>query len=143
MADDRYSIILDDELSRAVKDIVEKTGETKAEVTRKLIRYGLASSWLNDNSDEISALIRENLNLVLVPHVERLAALHMKAGLIGATGTFLNVQALQSLVPEERRADVVNFYNKARVKSVEFYKKPLAQLNEEIEQLAEDISKSD
>lgn len=143
MSDDRYTITLDTEMSKAVKEIVKKTGESKAEVTRRLIRYGLASSWMNDNRDEISVLVRENMNLVLVPQMERMIALLMKSGLIGATGTFLNVQALQSLVPDEKKKDVIKYYNSARKKSVEFYRKPLAEINDEITQLPnDDIEKS-
>lgn len=135
MANGRYMISLDPDTTKAVEEIVDRTGESKAEVTRRLVRYGLASSWMKDNQDEISHLVRENMNLVLVPHVERLVSLFMKSGLIGATGAFLNVQALQSLVPSDNKPDVIKFYNSARAMSVEFYKKPLAQIHEEITKL--------
>lgn len=68
------------------------------------------------------------MEVVIKPHIERLAKLSSKTGHIGATGAFLNVQALMDLVPVERRKDVRDMYESAKKKAVVYMRTPLENL---------------
>lgn len=113
---------ISDDIYNKVTEMSKKTGESVAEVTRKLIEKGLASEWVNENDDLIASIVRQQLDIVLKPHVERLAKLSSKTGHMASTAAFLNVQALQDLVAPEKRKDVVDMYNKARKMAVGYMK---------------------
>lgn len=127
----RYSLSLDDETYEKVENIVKKTGKSRAEVSRELIIKGLASEWVEESSDLIADIIRQQMEIVIKPHIERLASLSSKSGMMSATSTFLNVQALMDLVPTEKRKDVRPMYEKARKMSVEYMRNKTDNYNYE------------
>lgn len=118
----RYSLCLDDQTYNSIQEISKNTGYSIAEVSRKLIKKGLSKEYIDDSKDIIANLIREQLEIVLKPSVERLAALSSKSGHMSATAAFLNVQALMDLVPKENRKNVREMYESARKKSAEYMK---------------------
>lgn len=122
----RYSLSVDDETYEKIENIVNMTGSSRADVTRDLIKRGLASEWLDENVDSIAKIVREQMEIVMKPHIERLAKLSSKSGHMSATAAFLNVQALMDLVPTERRKDVRTMYESARKKAVAYMKTPVA-----------------
>ena len=130
MSTDRFSVSVDEKTSNEIQNIVNKTGKSKAEVTRELINKGLAANWLDENVDFISQIIRRQLEVVIKPHIERLAKLSSKCGHIAATAAFLNVQAFQDLVMDEKRKVPIEMYEKARKKAVEYMKMPVDEFNE-------------
>jgi len=111
---------LDVELYEKLKNIANKTNKSQAETFRQLLRKGLAMEYVNENDDSIAKLIRHQVDVAMKVHVERLAALSAKGGHMAATAAFLNVQALQDLVPAENKKDVRTMYDKARVKAAEY-----------------------
>lgn len=116
----RYSLCVDEQTYKNIENIVKTTGESRAEVTRKLLKRGLASEWIDENADMITYIVRQQVDAVMKTHVERLAALTSKSGHMSATAAFLNVQALMDLVPKENRRDVIPMYENARKKAVEY-----------------------
>lgn len=122
MAFKRYSLCLDDKTYNSIKTISESTGKSIAEVSRELIEKGLASDWVNENNELIANIVRQQIDIAVKPHVERLAALSSKAGHMSATAAFLNVQALMDLVPKENRKNVREMYENARKKAAEYMK---------------------
>lgn len=116
----RYSLCLDDDTYDTIKQISESTGDSVAEVSRKLIKKGLAIEYVDESKDIIASIVREELRVVLKPNIERLAKLESKSGHMAATAAFLNVQALMDLVPKERRRDVRTMYEKARKMAVDY-----------------------
>ena len=111
MHSDKYDII---------EKIAEKNGESISETIRKLIDKSLEERVLEENTDLIAKIVRQQLEIVIKPHIERLAAISAKAGHMSATAAFLNVQAFMDLVPSERKKDVRVLYEKARKKAVEY-----------------------
>lgn len=105
-----------------IENMSKENGNNISETIRDLLIKSLNLEWFKDNEDLMAALIREQMEIVIKPHIERLAALSSKTGHMSATAAFLNVQALQDLVPVEKRKDVVNLYMKARKKAVEYMK---------------------
>jgi hypothetical protein len=118
----RFSVCVDDETYKILTDIVNNTDSTLAEVSRNLIKKGLASDWVDENTDLISRVVRQQMEIVVKPHVERLAKLSAKSGHMSATAAFLNVQALMDIVPTEKRKDVRPMYESARKKAAEYMK---------------------
>lgn len=121
---------VDDKTYEQITAISDKTSKSVADVTRELIKKGLASEWVNENDDLISRIVRQQLEAVLRPQVERICSLASKTGHMAATATFLNVQALMDIVPAERRKDVRPMYDSARKKAVEYMRTPTTEWNE-------------
>ncbi|MCT4584038.1 MAG: hypothetical protein N4A54_03850 [Peptostreptococcaceae bacterium] len=126
----RYSLSVDDKTYSAIKTISETTGQSIAEVSRTLIEKGLASEWVDENTDLVAKIVRQQMEIVMKPHVERLAALSSKTGHMASTATFLNVQAFMDLVPTEKKKDVRSLYDKARKKAVEYMRTKAEDWNE-------------
>lgn len=116
----RFSLCVDDQTYNAIQTRVKASGDSMADVTRQLLKKALASDWVDENADLIANVVREQLDIVLKPHVERLAAISSKSGHMSAAAAFLNAQALQDLVPKDQRRDVKEMFDKARKKSAEF-----------------------
>lgn len=120
----RTSVIVDKETHELLKKLAESKNESMANVIRDTIKKGLASEWIDENTELVANIVRQQMEAVIKPHVERLAKIGSKSGHMSATATFLNVQALQDLVPKEKRKNVIEMYENARKKSVEYMKTP-------------------
>ncbi|MFZ3131973.1 MAG: hypothetical protein WA125_12935 [Desulfosporosinus sp.] len=118
----RFSLSIDEATYQAIQTRVAASGKSEADVTRELIKRGLASDWIDENTDLIAWVVRQQLEIVLKPHIERLAALSSKSGHMSTTAAFLNVQALMDLVPKEQRKDVRVMYESARKKAAAYMK---------------------
>jgi len=130
MPNKRFSVTVDEKTAAEVEAIANKTGESLSEVTRELIKKGLAAGWVDENVDLVTHIVRQQLEAVIKPHVERLAKLSAKTGIMASTATFLTVQAFQDLVPQERRKIPVEMYEKARKKAAEYMRTPVEDLND-------------
>lgn len=126
----KTTIRLDKETYNQLNAISKKTNESLAEVIRQVIKKGLANEWVDENKDVVAHIVREQMEVVLKPHVERLAKLSAKTGIMATTSTFLNVQAFQDLVPAERRKEPRDMYDKARKKAIEYMRTKEEDLKE-------------
>ena len=79
-------------------------------------------------------IIDEQLRAIMKPHVERLAALSAKGAIMSATSTFLNAQALADFVPVDKRKDLVEVYEKARLKGVAYVKGRVSDSEKEVQE---------
>jgi len=118
----RFTLAIDEATFNAIQTRVKATGHKKADVTRELLKRGLASDWVDESTDLIARVVRQQVEIVMKTHVERLAALSSKSGHMSATAAFLNVQALMDLVPKEQRKDVRVMYESARKKAAGYMK---------------------
>jgi hypothetical protein len=103
-----------------IEQIAKKNDESVSETIRTLVDKGLSERVLEQNTDLIAQTVRQQMEIVMKPHTERLAALSSKTGHMASTATFLNVQASMDLVPTEKKKDVRSLYDKARKKAVEY-----------------------
>lgn len=103
-----------------LNEISENRQEPLANIIREYIKKGLAKEYIEDSKDIIASVVREQVELVIKPHVERLAKISSKSGHMSGTAAFLNVQALMELVPKEQKRSVREMYNKARKMAVEY-----------------------
>lgn len=109
--------MFDDETYDQIKKLAAKKNCSLAEVVRDLTIQGLHTEVTKDNINFISGIIREQMQSVLKTHVERLAALEAKTCMAAASSMYLNLEALEKLVPPTQRTDVQNSYAKARKKA--------------------------
>jgi len=116
----KTTVKLHQETYDIIEQIASKNGTSVSDVIRDLIDKGLNERVLENNTDLISKVVRQQLDIVIKPHTERLAALSSKSGHMSATAAFLNVQALIDLVTAERRKDVKVMYDNARKKAAEY-----------------------
>mgnify|MGYP006280021011 CR=1 FL=1 len=116
---------VNDDMYEKINNIANKRGESISSVMRELLEKGLANEWVDENTDLITHLVKQQVDATMKPHVERLATLTSKVGHMSATATFLNVQAFKDLVPTERKKDVKDLYEKARKKAVTYMKIPV------------------
>lgn len=123
---------VDNELYEKITNISNKSGDSIAEVMRKLLRIGLTEKITEDNTDLIATIVRQQMEITMKPHVERLAKLSSKTGHMSATAAFLNVQALMDLVPKDKKKDALELYEKARKKAAKYMKTPTNQYKNEI-----------
>lgn len=130
----KTSINLNEEVYQQIKTISMKTGDSVADVIRDLINAGLNERVLEENTDLIGRVVRQQIDAVMKVHVERLASLSAKTGHMAATAAFLNVQALLDIVPPERRKDVRAMYESARKKAAAYIKTPVSELENDIEE---------
>lgn len=119
----RLTITFDENTYNTIVNMAKQENISASEVARQAVEKGLSVEWYNKNIDHIAKITREQMDIVIRPHIERLAKLSSKGGHMAATATFLNVQALQDLVPEQKR-DIREMYDKARKKAIEYIKMP-------------------
>lgn len=120
----KISVKLDADMHDRIEQIAIKENESVSQVVRNLIDIGLNERVLEENTELIAKVVRQQMDIVIKPHIERLAALSSKTGHMAGTATFLNVQAFLDLVPNEKRKDVMAMYEKARKKSAVYMKTP-------------------
>lgn len=107
---------------QTIKNIADREGSSVSEVILKLVDEALTERVVEQNTDIMAKIVRTQLEIVLKPHIERLAALSSKTGHMAAASTFLNTQALMDIVPPERKKDVKVMYENARKKAVTYMK---------------------
>ena len=111
----------------AIERMAKNEGTSISDVMRELIDRALTQKVTEENTDLIAHVVKKQLEVVLKPHVERLAALSSKGGHMAARATFLNVQALMDLVPPENRKDVRAMYESASKKAVAYMHMPVEE----------------
>ena len=114
----RFSVCVDDKTYESLTFIASKSGKSLADVSREMIKRGLASDWIEDNFSVIGDLVEQRLNIVLKPHINRLAALNAKTAKMAGTSMYLNAQSLLDLVPSDRRRNVKEMFITAQKKAV-------------------------
>ena len=130
----RISITFTDEQVEVIEKIARREGNSFADTVRGLCDEAIKIQVSSDNIDLIAGIIDERLRAILKPHVERLASISAKGAIMSATSTFLNAQALADFVPVEKRKDLVETYEKARLKGVAYVKGRVTESEEEVQE---------
>ena len=121
----RINVTFDDETFEKIQLISMKMDISMSELVRLWSMEGLAGELGRENLDVITKIIREQLESILQPGIERLAALGAKTCTMAATSAYLNAETIGSFVPEHKQRDIEEVYNKARVKGVMYTKQKL------------------
>lgn len=120
MESPRIYVTLTPESYKQIVLISEKRGCSMSEVCRDFVQDGLNGDLTKSNIDFISAIVREQMKIILQPGIERLAALGAKTCMQSSTAAYLTAEAIAKFVPPELQMDVQEAYNAARKKSVKF-----------------------
>ncbi|HZK53242.1 MAG TPA: hypothetical protein VFC84_03440 [Desulfosporosinus sp.] len=75
----RVSVKFHENLYDQLLKISENNGENLSETIRKLMVRGLNERVYENNTDLIAQVIRQQMEIVMKPHIERLAALSSKS----------------------------------------------------------------
>lgn len=124
------TIRLDSETYNLLKNIAEKNQTTLAEILRQIIKKGLERDYVDNSEDLIAEIVHKELEVVIKPHINRLAALISKSGHASVASMFLNAQSIMDFVPTEKRKDVKEVHEKAMKKAVAYMKNPLTELED-------------
>lgn len=118
----RINVTFDPITYQQIKLIAEKNDRSMSDVIREYTRKSLNGDLTKDNIDYVAGIIREQLNIILRPSVERLAALSAKTCIQAGTSAYLNAEALARLVPAELQMDLEEAYEAAKIKAVRYIK---------------------
>lgn len=114
----RINVTFDNATYKQIKLIADRNHCSLSEVVRQYIADGLNGDLTKSNLDFIGAMIREQMEVILSPAVERLAALSTKTCIQASASAYLNAEALAKLVPLELQTDLEETYIAARRKAV-------------------------
>lgn len=95
-------------------------GVTIPDVIREQIDRGLTTNYEVENIDLITRILQEQLSAMIVPAVERLAALNSKTCVQAATAAYLTAETINKFVPTQYQEDFNLVYEKAKKKGVAY-----------------------
>lgn len=121
----RVNVTFDIDTYEKIKLISMKMNISAGELVRIWSIDRLSGELGRENLDVITKIIREQLESILQPGIERLAALGAKTCTMAATSAYLNAETIGSFVPEHKQRDIEEVYNKARVKGVMYTRQKL------------------
>lgn len=110
-----------------IENISNATGDTISDVIRNLIEKGLTIELGQQQIDTISQILRQQIDIVMKPYMNRMIAVSVKGGVMSAATAFLNAQAMMDLVPDERRKDAKEMFTKAKAKGAVYMKAKLPE----------------
>ena len=118
----RITVTFDSETYKLLKNISDKKHISISETVRRYTEAGLNGNLSESNINYISAIIREQLRIVMQPSIERLAALSAKTCIQASAAAYLTAEAIARFVPVELQEDVAAVYEDARKKGVRYTK---------------------
>lgn len=130
----RISITFTDEQAEMIEKIAKREDKSFADTVRSLCEESLKIQANADNINLITEIIDERLRSILKPQVERLASISAKGAIMSATSTFLNAQALADFVPANKQKDILEAYERARLKGVAYVKGRVTDTEEEVQE---------
>lgn len=116
------SVTLTEEEYNEIKRIAAKENRSMSEIGRMFITQGLNGTLTKNNMDEIAPVIREQLDSVLSPKLERLISLTAKTCIQSGTAAYLSADAIFKFVPPVQREEVNASYEEARKRAVSYLK---------------------
>lgn len=115
-------VTFNDDDFKELLELESKTGKKKAEIVREFYFKGKQLIAANESIDLITEILDERLRAILNPQVERIVSIAVKGAIMSSTSTFLNAQALVDFVPNDKKRDFSEAYNKARLKGIAYVK---------------------
>lgn len=109
-----------------LKKIAEKRNISISALIREYVEQGMQAQVGADNIDLITKIIREQLQIILNPAVERICSLSAKTGVMAASSTFLTAETINKFVPESQQEEVKIVYEAARKKGIAYMKSKIS-----------------
>ena len=105
-----------------IKNIAAKSGKSMNAVVREFVCQGLNGNVTEDNLEVIAPVVREQVQSVMQPMMERMISLTAKTCIQAGTAAYLSADAILKFVPPAQREEVHNSYDAARKKSIAYMK---------------------
>lgn len=105
-----------------IRLIAEKENKPMAELVRDWALQGKNGILTEKNIDVLVPIIREQLNSILAPQMERIATLSAKTCVQAGAAAYLCAETINKFVQPAEREEVQDVYTKARKKSVQYLK---------------------
>ena len=93
---------------------------TIPDLIREHIDQGMTINYEIENLDFITGIIREQLSAILIPTMNRIAALQSKTCIQAATSAYLNAEVINKFVPEKYQEEYLDVYEAARKKAIAY-----------------------
>jgi hypothetical protein len=117
-----YAFRLDDETEAILTRIAITEKRTKSEIIRRYIDMGIKNSGYRPDDERLGQLIRDALQEILKPNVERLASISAKAANIDAASFFLLLYVGKLMLPPSERQRVEEAAENARKLGIDYLK---------------------
>ena len=127
---EKLTVLLTEQEFEQIKALAAKTRKSMSEVARNYIVQGMRGEVTEKNIDFLAPIIREQLQSVLDPKMERLIALQAKTCIQASTSTYLTADAILKFVPPGQRTEVKESYDAAKKQAI-IYMKSKADMSEE------------
>lgn len=118
----RISVTVTQHEYEQIQRLASVKAVSMGEICRQYIIQGLNGTITQDNIDFLVPIIRDQLQSLLTPSVERLAKISTKACVQAGAAAYLSAEALSKFVPEEYQINFEEAYEAARKKSVRYLK---------------------
>lgn len=103
-----------------IKILAAKKNTSMNEIIREFTTHGLNGTLTKDNLDFIVPIIREQLNSILTPSIERLATLSAKTCIQAGVAAYLTAETISKFVSPELQEEVEVTYYAARKKALKY-----------------------
>lgn len=118
----RINVTYDIETYEKIKTIAHKEGRDMSDVVREWSIQGLNGNLTEENIEILAPIIRQQLECVLEPLIERIISLNAKTCIQAGTAAYLSADAILKFVPPAQRNSFQDSYDAARRKAVQYMK---------------------
>lgn len=108
-----------------IKILAAKSDRSMNAVVREFVKQGLNGNVTENNLEVITPVIREQVQAVMEPMMQRMIKLTAKTCIQAGTASYLCAESLVKFVPVEQRLEVKEAYDAARKKAVAYMKSPV------------------
>lgn len=118
----RINVQFNDDSYEQIKLLAHMEGKSMSEVVRTWTEERLNGEINVKNIALITDIIREQLNAVLQPGIERLAALSAKTCIQSSAAAYLTAETISRFLEDYEQEEFSEIYEKARKKGVAYTK---------------------
>lgn len=105
-----------------IKTLAAKRHTSMNAVVREYVEAGLNGTLTESNMEFIVPIIRSQLQDLLKPQVNRLAAMEAKTCIQAGAAAYLCAEVLSRFLPDNLQVDYNDAYNAARQKAIQYLK---------------------
>jgi hypothetical protein len=124
-ANKRINVTFSEEEFNQIRSLAGKNDECMSALVRSWAEQGLNGTLTKDNISVLVPIIREQIESILSPKMERMIALIVKTCIQAGTATYLTAETIANLLPYELQKDYQDVYDAARKKAVAYVKNKL------------------
>lgn len=120
----RINVTYDIETYEKIRTIAHKQGRDMSDIVREWSMQGLNGNLTEENIEILAPIIRQQIENVLHPLLERLISLNAKTCIQAGTAAYLSADAILKFVPPAQRNPVQDSYDAARRKAIQYMREP-------------------